>query len=108
MPLKCSPGTLRKRGRSGARGDEDGVEAFFLHELVDGHGLADDDVGLELNAAALQHVDLVANNVFRQAKLGNAIHQHAAEFVQRLEDMNLVSHLNEVAGASQVPPGRCR
>ena len=92
---------MRKRGRSGAGGDEDGVEAFVVHQFVDGDGLADHDVGLEDHAAAAQHVDFVVDNLFRQAEFRDAVHQHAAEFVQRLEDVHLVSHLDEVAGAGQ-------
>ena len=101
MPLKCSPGTLRKRGSPAPVAMNTASKPSSLHQLVDGHGLADDDVGLELHAAAAQHVDLEAHNVLRQTELRNAIHQHSAELVQRFEDVHLVAHLDEVAGAGQ-------
>ena len=43
-------GDVQEDRQAGAVGDEDGVEAFFGEQLVDGVGLADDDVALDLDA----------------------------------------------------------
>ena len=53
-------------------------------------------------------VDFAPNDVFGQAKLGDAVDQHAAKFVQRLENVHLVTFLDEVAGAAQGLRVRCR
>ena len=45
--------------------------------------------------------DLPADDVLRQAELGDAVDQHAADLVQRLEDGDVVALLDEVAGGGE-------
>ena len=92
----------RKRGQTGARGDEDGVEALLGHQLVDGDRAPDDDVGLEANAHLAQRCsDLAPDDVLRQAELGDAVDEDAADLVQGLEDGDLVAALDEVARGAE-------
>ncbi len=89
-------------GQSGARTDENGVESLLVEQGVDRQGAADDDVGLDGYAQPAQGVDLALHDPrLRQTELGNAVDQHAAHLVQRLEDVHLVARLSQVAGAGQ-------
>jgi hypothetical protein len=97
-------GDVHEPGEAGAGGDEDGVEAFLAEQFVDRHRLADDDVGLEFDPHAAEVVDFALDDFFGEAELGDAIDEHAADLVQRLEDGDGVALLDEVAGAAQ--PGR--
>ena len=60
-----------------------------------------DDVGFKHHAHGAHIVDLLADDLFRQPELGDAIHQHAARCVQRLEYVDLVSFLDEIARCGQ-------
>ena len=44
---------------------------------------------------------MLANDLLGQAKFRNAVNQHAAEFVQRLEHANFVSLLHQISGDGQ-------
>ncbi len=70
-------------------------------EVVHGVNLADDGVQLDLDAQFLQRVHLRLDDGLRQAELRDAVDQHAAGFVERLEDRHAVSEPGEVAGASE-------
>ncbi len=94
-------GDVQELRQSGAGADENGIVAFAAHQLVDGDGLADDDVGLELDSHAAQVIDLLPDDGLGQAKLGDAVDEHAANLVQRLKDAYLVAFLDEVSGAAQ-------
>ena len=94
-------GDFQEARQAGAGSDEHGVEAFVLHQFVDGDCLAHHDVGLEDHPATLQHVNFVADDLLRQAKLWNAIDQNAAQLMESFKNMHLVTHLDEIAGASQ-------
>jgi hypothetical protein len=88
-----------RQARAGA--DEHRVVAFFFHQFVDGDGASHDDVGFKHDAHGAHVIDLLANDLLRQAELGNAIHQHAADLVQRFENVNLVSLLDQIARRGQ-------
>ena len=67
---------------SGTRSDEDGVETFLMHELVDRDGLADYNVSFEDHTAATEDIDFVMNNLLGKTELGNAVDQHSPELVE--------------------------
>ena len=70
--------------------------------VVDGDGPADDHVQLDLDAEGLDGLDLGGHDlVLRKTELGDAVLEHAARTVQRLEDGHVVAELREVCGAGQ-------
>ena len=84
-------GDSHEFGQSGAGADEHGLEAFLVHELVDGHGFAHHHVGLDGHAQLLHILDLGAHHrVLGQTKLGDAVGQHAAGLVEGLKNGHLV------------------
>ena len=92
-------------GQPGARADEYGVIAFVVQQRVDRHGAAHDHVGLDPDAQPFDLGDLARHDpLLREAEFGNAVNQHAAHLVQRLENLHFVAHAGQVAGAGQ--PGR--
>ena len=99
--MRVLAGDAQELGQPRAGGHEHGVIAFLVHQLVDRHGLADDDVGLEVDAHRPHDVDLAADDLLGQAELGDAVDQHAADLVQGLEDGDLVALLDQVAGRAQ-------
>ena len=95
-------GDVHELGQAGTGAHEDGFEAFVVHQGVDGDGTAHDDVGLDLDAERADGVDLVAQDlVFRKAEFGDAVFKHAAGFVERLEDGDVVAPLRQIARARQ-------
>jgi hypothetical protein len=74
---------------------------LVAHQLVDGYALADDDIGLKLDAHAAQVVHFALDDRLGQAELGNAVDEHAAEFVQRFEDAHAMALLDQVAGGGE-------
>ncbi len=83
-----------------ARTNEDALEAFSL-ELVDSNGFAHDAVGSEVNTHLLEVFNLYVDNLVRQTELRNTIFQYATNFVESLEDMNIVALLCHVASEAQ-------
>ena len=88
-----------RQARSGR--DEDGVVALLLHQLVDRDAASDDHVRLEADAHLLQVADFPAHDVLREPKLGDAVDEHAADLVERLEHGDVVALLHQVAGGSE-------
>ena len=95
-----------KIGDARTRADEDRRVAEFVDELVDRDRLTDDHVAHELDAERLEVLDILVDDLLRQAVLGDAVAQHAAVRVQRLEDRHRVAQLREVAGHREA--GRAR
>ena len=91
---------IHKVGQTSTRSDEDTLEAFSL-ELVDSYSLPNYAVGLELNAHLLQVLYLNIHDVIRQTELWNTIFQYAANLVQCLEHMHLVTLLRHVASKAE-------
>lgn len=92
-------------GQPGTRADEHGGVALFVQQRVDGHGAADDDVGLDLYAQFFDLGDFACHDaLLGQPELGDAVDQYAARLVQRLEDLDFIAQFRKVARAGQ--PGR--
>ncbi len=88
--------------QTGARTDEHGVVTLAVQQIVHGHRASHDHVGLDLHAQGLHGLDLAGHDpLLGQAELGDAVYEHAAHLVQRLEDLHLVAHLRQVARAGQ-------
>ena len=66
-------------------------------KLFNADGLADDDVGLEVNTHLGEVVNLHVDNLIWQAELRNTILQHTADLVQSLEDVHIVTLLYHIA-----------
>ena len=102
------PGELARdaeeRRAAGAGAHEDRVEALAVQQLRDGEGLADHLVGLELDAHLAQALHLALDDVARQPERRDAVAEHAADHVQRLEHGDLGAEPDQVAGGGQ--PGR--
>ena len=90
-------------GQARARTDEHRLVAHF-EQLVDGDRLANDHVGLDVDAQLLQAVDLLAHDILGQAEFRHAVHQHTARGGQRLVHRHLIAQLCKVTGRRQ--PGR--
>ena len=95
------PWNIHELRQSRARSNEHCGVTLFFHQLVEGHGSSDYNVGFKLHAHGTHVVNLLADDLLGQPELGDAIHQHAARCVQRLEYMNLVSLLDQIARSSQ-------
>src|ERR1700687_777147 len=91
-------GNVHELRQPGARADVNSVVALFSEEFIDGDGTADDDVGLELDAHFAHVIDLFADDLLRKAEFGDAIDEHAAEFVQGFEHAYLVTFLDKITG----------
>ncbi len=91
---------IHELGQTGAGADEHGLIAI-LEQLVERHGAADDAVVDELDALALEVLDLAVDYALGQTELGDAVGQDAAALVQRLEDRDVVALLHEVARAGE-------
>ena len=102
--LQVLAGHVHEDRQPGADGDEDRVELFA--QLGQGVGLADDGVRLDLDAVGDEAVDLGLDDGLRQAELRDAVDQHAAGGVERLEDRDVVADPGELAGRGE--PGRAR
>ena len=94
-------GNVHEHRQARAGADEHGLEAVLAHQLVDGHDAADDHVRLDLDAERLEAVDLLLHDGLGQTELRDAVDQHAAGEVQRLEHGDVVALLGEVARAGQ-------
>ena len=87
--------------------DEYSFKALFVHQLVDGGGFTDNNVGLDLNTESLYVLNLfLYNSALRKTELRNTIYQYAAGFVKSLKDGYIVTHFCQIAGTGQ--SGRTR
>ena len=85
--------------QAGADGEEDRVEP--LAQLGQGVGLADDRVRDDRDAVGDQAIDLGLDDVLGQPELRDAVDQHAAGGVERLEDRHVVAELGQLARGGQ-------
>ena len=99
-PRRCSPGTFMKVGRPAPVPTKIFQKPACL-QVLQGRGLADDEV---LDEAAAERVDLadhVVDQRVGQAELGNAVAQHAAEFVEGLEHRDREAFHGQQIGVDQ-------
>ena len=95
-------GDAHETRQTGARADEDGVEALLVHQRVDGDGASGHHVGLYLHAKTLHGLHLGGHHaLLGQSELRNAVYQHTANLVQRLENLHLIPGASQVAGTGQ-------
>ncbi len=84
--------------KAGTGADKHRVKPLFVHQLVDGDGSSDDNVGLDLYAKALDVPDLLGNDLLlRQTELRDAVDENAARLVQGLEDRDVIAELCQVS-----------
>ncbi len=84
---------------AGAGADEHGVESHLLDHLLDAEEAADERVALELDAELLELADLGVDDRVGQAEVGDAVLEHAARFVEGLEDRHVAARLGHVGRA---------
>ena len=77
-------GNVHEPGQPSAAADEDAPEAGVA-QVLQGRGLADDEVLDERATEQLDLPDDVVDQVVRQPELGDAVAQHPTERVERLE-----------------------
>ena len=82
--------------QAGARTDEHAVDTA-VEQLVDGDGLADEDVQPDVHTHLPQLVDLRPHDLLRQAELRDAVDEHAAGLVEGLVDPDLVAAPGQLA-----------
>ena len=102
-PSRSLPGMFSSRPRDGAEREEDGREAVAA-QVADGEVAAEPPLELQLHAQRQDLIDLGADQVARQAVLGHALIQHAADDRRRLEQRHAVAEQREVVRAAE--PGR--
>ena len=89
-------------GQTGARADENGFEAFFVHQGIDGDGAADDDVQFNLDTQRLDSFNLGGYDlILRKTELGNAVFQHASGPVEGFENGDIIAQFGEVGSTGQ-------
>ena len=71
---------IQKHGQACTGAHEDGIIAV-LKDFVYGHGLTNHEVQFNVHSQRLYVVNLGLNDIFGQAKLGDAIHQHTTRDV---------------------------
>ncbi len=108
--IKMFAGNAHELRQPRAGADKHRVVAFLVHQFVDGDRASHDYVGLKLHAHGAHVIDLLTDDRLRQAEFWNAIHEHAADLVQRLENVHLVALLHQVprrrqAGGAAVHDG---
>ena len=82
--------------------DEYCIKSFFFEQLVNGDGLADDHIGVDLYTQRLHILDLFFHYRFlRETEFRNTVYQYTAGFVQCLKDRYIIAHLCQVACAGQ-------
>ena len=82
-----------------ARADEDGVEAVLLHQVTQLARVADDVVRVDRHADLPKPFDLVLDDGLRETEFGDAVDEHAAALVERLEHRDAVAGLGAVRRA---------
>ena len=83
-----------------ARCHEDARKSLLLQVLY-GQCLAHDSVGHERHAQFPQTVNLHVHNLVGQTELGDAVFEHAAYLVKRLEDSHFVAVFRHISRESQ-------
>ena len=73
----------------------------FIEQVLDVQRSSHYYVVVEGNALLPQGVDFVCYDIFRQTEFRNSVYQHAALFVEALENGDLVSLVYQVSGCSQ-------
>src|ERR1035441_1096594 len=89
-------GNAHKLRQPSAGADKHGIVAFFFHQFVDGDGASHDYVGFKLHAHGAHVIDLLTDDPLWQAEFWNAIHEHATDLVQCLENVHLVPLLHQI------------
>ncbi|MNW57551.1 hypothetical protein D3C74_353670 [compost metagenome] len=89
----------REAGKSCVAADEDRFIPF-REQFVHGHGAAHYHVLVDGHAELGDLLNLFLHQRLRQAEFGNAVRQHPAERMQRLEDRHFVAKLREIPRAA--------
>src|SRR6266545_5029573 len=92
-------GDAEHRRIAGAGADEHRIEAELVHHLLDREQAADQRVAFELDAELRKIADFGVDHVVRQPEVRDAVAQHAARLVKRLEHRDVASRLRHVGGA---------
>src|SRR5208282_588859 len=100
-PVQVFSGNTQENRQPRARGDKNRVVSFFLKQLVNRNRLTYHHVRLEHDTHLPHRVDLLADYLLRQTKFRYPVHQHSANFMQRLEHMHLVPSLYQIARRAQ-------
>ena len=100
--IACLTRDTHKLRKSCTGTDKYSLEAFFFHQLIDGNGFADDNVGLDLNAERFYILYLRCNNFgLRKTELRNTVNQNAACFMQCLKNSYIIAQLCKVSGTGK-------
>ena len=88
--------------KSGTRTDEDCLETFFIHQLVDCDRFSDNYVCLNLNAQLADILDLrLYNAALRKTELRNAVGQYSARLMKCLENGYFIAQFCQIACTGQ-------
>ena len=95
-------GNVHKLGKAGAGTDEYGIVALFLHQGINGSGLADDAVCLDLDTKCLDILDLLLDDRFLgKTEFGDAVDENAARLVQGFENSDVITHAGQITCAGE-------
>ena len=95
-------GDVHESGQAGTAADEDSLKAFLVHQVINGDGLADDDVCFDFDAKRSDIVNFLFNNrILGKTEFRNAVDKDAACLVQCFEDRYIIAHPGKIACACQ-------
>ena len=107
--LQVLAGDVHEHGQTGAGADEHGLEAVLLHQLVNGHGACRPRCWSPRSRPWPSGPSTsFCDDGLGQTELGNAVHQHAAGQMQRLEHRDLIALLAPDRRRRSGPRGRSR
>ena len=99
-------GDLHEHGQASAGAHEYCVKAVFIEQFVDGDGLADQDVGHDVNAQLLQLFDFASHDCLGQTEFGDTINQNATSDMECLENGDFITQLCQVSSTGQAGGAR--
>ena len=98
----CLSRDSHEHRKSGAGTDEDCLEAFLFHQLVNGSRLADHYIGLKLHAQLFNFFNLFLHYLlFGKTEFRDPVDQYAAQFMKSLKNRHLIAKLRQVSGAGK-------
>ena len=87
--------------------DKYGMEALFIHQLIDGHGFTYHYVGFNMNTERFNILDLFCHNAaLGKTELGDTVYQYTACLMQCLEDGDIITHFCQISGTGQTRGAR--
>ena len=96
------PRNAHEHWKTCAGSDKYGFKPFLFHKLIDGCGFTDYNVCFKFHTQFFYFFDFFCHYfLFRKTEFRDAIHKHAAQFVECLKYGHLIPHFGQIACACQ-------